>query len=769
MSLTADQQQISDIARRIVPDRTAARALLDGDLDTTAVLWRQLANVGLTGLGLPEAWSGGGFGLAEQAIALETLGYMAAPAPLVSAFLATAIFRSSDSATVRDMVGRAVEGAERIGACLPAELEFQASISVRALGNGTAELSGEIPYAHEAAHLDVFVVHAAGQWWSIEKGTAQVEIIDLPSLDPLRRCPTLKFASATAMPVASLEQEGVLALAWTLIAAESVGLAQAALDMAREYALQRQQFGQPIGRFQAIKHKLTDMLIAVEGARSAVHGAVRSAVHEIPAERAARMAKAVATEAAVKVIAEAIQIHGAIGNTWEVDLHLLYRRAKANQLILGSPDSHMEKLADALIEAPRQEKSGRTNRSATAVLADMPLAEADREFIEEFRAWLDANVTPDLFASVRVKDPVERRRALRAWQARMADAGWVGIHWPKAFNGREASFTQQVLYHTEIAVRNLPRLIGNRGLSQAGPTLIAHGTEDQKRRYVEATRRADILWASGFSERGSGSDLASLRTRGVVEGDELVINGHKIWTTSAHFCDFIYTLVRTGPLVPKHDGISCVIVPTNAKGLTIRPIRRMTGIADFNECFFDDVRVPLSNVIGPINAGWRVMRTTLSHEHMTNFLGTQLKQAVTVERIVDRVRRRETTTSSVHHDLRRRIAQAWVNTQLLWLHGMRGVVQLATGREPGPEGSILKVSGQEEEKRLWELAVDVLGPAGLQTDMWTTGFLSSRGATVGGGTSEIHRNKIAERVLGMPRDLWAYDGDSGSPDAPDES
>jgi alkylation response protein AidB-like acyl-CoA dehydrogenase len=216
--------------------------------------------------------------------------------------------------------------------------------------------------------------------------------------------------------------------------------------------------------------------------------------------------------------------------------------------------------------------------------------------------------------------------------------------------------------------------------------------------------------------------------------------------------------------VPKHQGISCVIVPTNSPGLKIQPIKRMTGIADFNECFFDDVRVPLENVVGDINNGWRVMRTTLGHEHMTNFLGVQFKQAVTVQLVVDRLRRYEATGAPISHGLRKRVAQAWINTQLLRLHGMRNVVKLAEGREPGAEGSIVKVFGQEEEKRLWELAVDVLGAGGLTQDLWTTGFLSTRGSTLGGGTSEIHRNKVAERVLGMPRDLWADDNEGGEAD-----
>ena len=303
----------------------------------------------------------------------------------------------------------------------------------------------------------------------------------------------------------------------------------------------------------------------------------------------------------------------------------------------------------------------------------------------------------------------------------------------------------------------MPRLPGNRGLTIVAPTLIKHGTPSQQQQLLEPTRRADILWSTAFSEPGAGSDLASLQTRGVVDGDDLVITGVKIWTSDAHYSDWLYALVRTGPLHPKHDGISCVVLPLKIDGLTIRPIRLNNGAHHFNQLFFDGVRIPLTQVVGPINEGWRkVNRTTMAHEHFTNFLGTHASYANVIEHILRRLAERE-GSGRIDHDLRRRAAMSWITVQLLRLNGLRNVVRIQSGEDPGAEGSIQKVLGQEEERRLFELALDVMGAGGLAMNRWGRAYLSSRAATIGGGTSEIHRNKLAERVLGLPRDLWADD------------
>ena len=748
---TAEQEEIIRTITRLTPDRKAARRAAEGGPAIDRALWRELAQLGLVAPALPERLGGVGAGLADECVIAEALGRAVAPLPITSAFLAAHILGQGHGEDAERLALALAEGRSVVGAALSADRGAPAALSLEGEGDHQ-RISGEVADVIDGAALDVLLLPADGRWWAVEAAAEGVERQELRSLDPSRRLASVSLRGAKAVAVSDFDLEAALAIAWTLLAAESVGVAQAALDLTTQYCLDRRQFGEQIGRFQAIKHKLADALVAVEGARSAVFGAVRSARNGAPETRLARMAKITASAAGVQVAAEAVQIHGAIGNTWEHDLHLLLRRAKAAQLTLGSNDRHLDILAEDLTRESTARRASGGGAQAGAAEDEFSLEDVDRAWIAEFRAWLDEHATPERLAAVRGRDIA----ALQAWQGEMADAGWVGIHWPKRFGGREASFIQQVLYHTEIAARGLPPLVGNRGLSLVGPTLIVHGTPDQQARFLEPSRRADILWASGLSEPGSGSDLASLRTRGVVEGDEIVVTGQKTWTSGAHYSQWMYTLIRTGPLTPKHEGISCVLIPLDAPGVTIRPIRRMNGEPEFNEVFLEGVRVPMTNLIGTLDQGWKVARTTLAHEHSTNFLGAQLRQTFLVDRVIGQLCKRE-LSGEIDHGLRRRTAQAWINTQLLRLHGLRNMTSIVEGRQPGAEGSVLKLFGQEEEKRLYELALDVRGAEGLVADRPGRAFLGAKAATVGGGTSEIHRNKIAERVLGMPRDPWADD------------
>jgi alkylation response protein AidB-like acyl-CoA dehydrogenase len=353
-------------------------------------------------------------------------------------------------------------------------------------------------------------------------------------------------------------------------------------------------------------------------------------------------------------------------------------------------------------------------------------------------------------------------------QRTFAAGKWVGLHWPKEYGGRSATLAQQVIFNTELVARRIPQLPGHRGLTIVGPTLIEHGTTAQRERFLERIRYGEDLWAGGFSEPDAGSDLASLRTRGVVDGDTIVVNGQKIWTSSAHWCNWIYTLVRTDPTAAKHRGISVVAIPLDTPGVTVRPIRQINGPSDFNEVFFEDVRVPVENIIGPANEGWRVNRTTLSHEHFTLFIGSQARYRRSLDDIIELAgdsagsANGRSRTEDPH--LQARIGRAWCTSQLIMINGLRNVARVDAGNSPGAEGSISKVFGQESEKQLFELALDIAGPTGLLDrgaagaigkGKWLFGYLGARAATIGGGTSEIHKNKIAEGVLRLPRDLWA--------------
>jgi alkylation response protein AidB-like acyl-CoA dehydrogenase len=743
---TPEQEEIARTVRRLFKDRSASRRALEGGPGIDRELWGRLAELGLTGVSIPEDFGGSGMGLAEECVVAEVLAGFVAPVPVVSTYVAGHVLATGKGEAAERIAGQLASGEKVVAAGLSADTGAPRGLSVESADGGSGTLSGEIDYVFEGGACDVWLAPADGGWWAVDLTAAGVERTEIASIDPTRRMAKLAFAGAPVERVGDLDIGAALSLAQVLIGAEALGVAQTALDMASSYSLERRQFGQPIGRFQAIKHKLADALMKNEAGRSAVWGALRSLRNGVPDPIAAILAKSEATGAAMFVTAEATQIHAAMAITWEFDMHLLLRRAKHCQLSLGAPDEHLRTISAALL-------GGQLGGRSTAPGGDLDLgftpSDEDEAFITPFRAWLDEHMPPEAIEKIKRGGMAARRE----FQGAMADAGWAGIHWPKAWGGRDASFTQQIMYYAEITGRGLPALPGNRGLMLIGPTLIAHGTEAQKA-LIEPTRRADILWSGGFSERGAGSDLASLQTRGVVEGDELVITGHKIWTSQAHLADWLYVLIRTDPQAPKHDGISVVLVPAKSPGLEIRPLRRLSGDFEFNEMFFDGVRVPLANLVGPMNDGWRTNRTTMVGEHLTNFLGSQAAQATNMRRIVRALAEREARLG-VDPDLRRRLAEAWSITQVVKLHGLRNVARFTGGVTQGGEGSIQKLVGQEHERRLGELLVDVQGAAGLKEAPATRAYLATRASTIGGGTSEIHRNKLAERLLGQPRDLWA--------------
>lgn len=741
--LDSELQDIVRAVRGIVPDRQAARDAAEGGPAFCNGTWDAFVGLGLAGATLPEVLGGAAIGLTGECAIIETLAENVAAIPVITTLLAGRILAQPVGehgiALARSLAdGRRVAPLLSAGGGTAIDVQFSAD---------GGRISGIVTDAVEVAEAEVLLVPTGRGWCAIDASGTEFQSVAIPTIDPTRPLATVAFKDAAATHVSDVDLDGLLRLANIYAAAESVGTAAVALELGRVYALERRQFGELIGRFQAIKHKLTNALVALEGARSALHAAINTSRDGIPDASATHMVQAVASSAAVSIVLDMIQLHGAIGNSWEHDLHLLLRRAKYLQSLWGTAGYHHDRLSTLLLEEQGANGTGRSWES------DLTLDDEDRAFLTEFRAWLEEHAPRERVKEIRTGGQGVRQR----WQAELADGGWVGIHWPKAHGGRGASFVEQVLYHSELAARGFPGLVGNRGLSLIGPTLIAHGTGRQRERFLEATRRADILWASGLSEPNAGSDLASLRTRGVVEGDALVINGQKTWTSGADFADMLFALVRTGPVVPKHEGITCVMIPMDLPGITLRPIRRIHGDPEFYEVFLDNVRVPLDNIIGDIGNGWRVARTSLSFEHMTNFLGTQLRNAFLVNRLLDQYRSIADNTSCRDPGLRTRVTQAWINTQLLRLHGLRSIAKVSETGEPGAEGSILKLFGQEEEQRLFELALDLKGSGALSATREIRNFLSARAATVGGGTSEVHRNKIAERVLGMPRDPWADD------------
>jgi alkylation response protein AidB-like acyl-CoA dehydrogenase len=388
----------------------------------------------------------------------------------------------------------------------------------------------------------------------------------------------------------------------------------------------------------------------------------------------------------------------------------------------------------------------------------------EQAFRRAFRGWLEAHLPPDLC----VDDPTDERVApdrptferRRAWQRQMHEAGWVGIAWPRAYGGRGATLMQQLIYDEECFRARAPVLPGYSGLNMLGPTLIEWGSEAQRQRFLPRILRGDDIWCQGFSEPGAGSDLAGLRTRAEDRGDHFLVNGQKVWTSGAHYADWIYLLARTDPAAPRHAGIGFLLVDMRTPGIAVRPLVLMNGHRHFNEVFFTDVVVPREHLVGGARDGWRVAMTTLMYERKA---GGGRGHAEQVERLIALARRlpRDGRTAWDDPRVRQALAQLLVECAALRLTRFRNLTRQLRGEPPGPEGSILKLFGSELGVRIAEAAGQLLGPHALvnrpgehvpDAPRWHNRVVSAPQYTIAGGTSEIQRNIIGERVLGLPRD-----------------
>jgi alkylation response protein AidB-like acyl-CoA dehydrogenase len=335
----------------------------------------------------------------------------------------------------------------------------------------------------------------------------------------------------------------------------------------------------------------------------------------------------------------------------------------------------------------------------------------------------------------------------------------VGIHWPVEYGGRGASVMQVAIYNQELARVDAPPLLGRAGLSLVGPTLMTHGTEEQRVRWMRRMLSGDDVWCQLFSEPDAGSDLASLSTRAEKRGGVYVVTGQKVWSTYASFANWGIGLVRTDSDAPPHRGISMLAVPMDASGVDVRPLRQITGESEFNEVFLDAVEVPVENLIGPENEGWRVANTTLANERGATFVWKeQVLHEVAIDRLIETCARRGLTADE---RVRQRIARSWIEVQLFRLHNERTLTRLARGDEVGAESSIVKLFSAEMSQRLYEMATDVLGADALvgandadavDEGHWAHGLLWSRAHTIMGGTAQIQRNILGERLLGLPRE-----------------
>ncbi len=398
---------------------------------------------------------------------------------------------------------------------------------------------------------------------------------------------------------------------------------------------------------------------------------------------------------------------------------------------------------------------------------DFKYSEEAEAFRREFRAWLDANPptpAPDdnqigEFSEV---GSATWRRHLE-WHRKMHAGGWVGITWPKAYGGRGAKLEQSIVYGEELARVKAPTLVNGLGIALVGPTLMHWGTEEQKKRYIPKILSAEEIWCQGYSEPGAGSDLASLQTRAVEDGDDFVVNGQKVWTSGAHHADMCILLVRTDPEAPKHRGISYLLMDMHSPGVTVKPLVQITGDHGFNEVFLDDVRIPKKNLVGAKNQGWQVAVTTLAFER-SSIGSSSGRETMSAARELAHLARRLPRSNGANawddSSVRQQVAQFAIEAAALRYTNLRQLTRKLKGLPPGPEGSGAKLVVSDLILRTSKFAMELLGPyaqleqgaaMALEGGQWSYRMLGSRLMTIAGGTSEIQRNIIGERVLGLPK------------------
>jgi alkylation response protein AidB-like acyl-CoA dehydrogenase len=375
---------------------------------------------------------------------------------------------------------------------------------------------------------------------------------------------------------------------------------------------------------------------------------------------------------------------------------------------------------------------------------DLTLSPSEEQFRDELRAWLADNHPGD--------EPPGDEAAFqfrRDWQLKLHEAGYAGLSWPKEYGGRGATLIEQAIFGEEMARAKAPSAANVLGLVMGGPVVIAHGTDEQKQRYLEPILSGEEIWCQGFSEPDSGSDLASLKTRAVKSNGEWVVTGQKVWTTYAHEAKWCMLVARTDPDVPKHKGLTYFLLDMDQDAVQVRPLRQITGEAEFNELFIEEARIPDENVVGGVGEGWTVAITTLMHERA----GLGAVAAAGTKRVLgdlmELARERGVDSDPV---IRQRLAQLVIEAELLRLNSWRGLTQIMKTGVPGPEGSLPKWQWADLNQAITELAMEIRGEEGPLTDSdWTYRFLRARANSIEGGTTEILKNIISERVLGLPK------------------
>ncbi|MET4612955.1 alkylation response protein AidB-like acyl-CoA dehydrogenase [Rhodococcus sp. PvR044] len=706
----AVQESIQAWARATNPIET----LRQGPADSWRSHWSAISDLGLFSVAQAEEVGGADGEIVDLAVMLEQAAASLAAGPVLSTALAALVVGRSGEAAAKQWGPELAEGN------LPVGVVVDGVVTAEADGDGGLVLSGEAGLALGGAPgVGVLLAASRGDdtvWCLVDAEADGLTVEALENVDlstPLGRVSCAGVRVSADRIVVGLRPGLVRDLAATLVAAEAAGVAGWCLRTAVEYAKIREQFGKPIGSFQAIKHLCAEMLCRVEQTRAVAWDAAVAAESDAELPIAAAVAASVALDAAVDTAKDCIQVLGGIGFTWEHDAHFYLRRVLSLRQLLGGGAYWRARVAELTQAGER--------RHLTVDLGDL---EASRP---EVRAEIEAIVAL----------PEEERRAA------FAESGYLAPHWPAPY-GKSAKAAEQILIGEELVRAGLetPNLVIG---WWAVPTILEHGTAEQIERFAMPTLRGDLIWCQLFSEPGAGSDLAALRMTAEKVDGGWVLNGQKVWNSLAREADWGICLARTDKDVPKHKGITYFLVDMRTAGIRVSPLREITGDELFNEVFFENVFVPDDGVVGQVNGGWKLARTTLANERVAMSGGSSLGKAM--EELLE-LAERGGPNAVTEDRVGFLIGEAMVGSLL----EHRTTLRQLDGQDPGPESSVRKLVGVRHRQAVAEFALELSGPGGAIEGPLSREFLNTRCLSIAGGTEQILLTVAAERILGLPRD-----------------
>ena len=683
----------------------AVRAVEQGEPDAWRSPYGGLADLGIFGVAIPEELGGAGGSIEDLCVMIDEAAAALVPGPVATTALATLVV--TDPALLEALAA----AQKTAGVALSADISYDGAT---ATGSAKFVLGGLVD--------GVLLLPAGDRWILVDAAADGVTVEPLSATDFSRPLASVELAAAPATAI-ELPYQRVADLTATVLTAENAGLARWMLETATDYAKVREQFGKPIGSFQAVKHMCAEMLLRSQQAAVAAADAASAASGADPSQLAiaVAVATAVGIEAATVNARDCIQVLGGIGITWEHDAHLYLRRAYANAQFLGGRSFWLRRSAQLSRDGVRRQ------------------LHVDVDDVDGIRPEIAA-VVADIAAL-----PEEKR------QVALAESGLLAPHWPKP-HGRAATPAEQLVIDEELEAAGIVRPDISIGW-WAAPTILEHGTPEQIERFIPPTLTGEVFWCQLFSEPGAGSDLAALRTKAVRADPADARNngrsgwkltGQKVWTSNAHRADWGICLARTNPDAAKHKGITYFLVDMRSPGIDIRPLREITGDALFNEVFFDDLFVPDDMVVGPVDGGWALARTTLANERVAIAHGGALDKGM--EHLLDMVSDRDVDAAEQDR-LGTLICLAQVGALLDQLIAKMAV----DGHDPGAASSVRKLIGVRYRQGLAETIMDSEDGFGIVDSPDVRYFLNTRCLSIAGGTEQILLTLAGERLLGLPR------------------